>query len=112
MAPFAKVGASKVFNCARSSAPAPHAATLASSAYHAGARISNNSWGTGDQVGWGDYNARAQQYDALVRDARGSDAGNQELVEVFAAGNDGEDNPGEGPNEGYGTILAEGRPRT
>ena len=41
-------------------------------------------------------------------------AGNQEMVEVFAAGNDGEGNPGglPDPNEGYGTIMAEGRPRT
>ena len=108
VAPFAKVGASKVFNCAQVFSSGFAAATLASEAYNAGARISNNSWGTGDQVGWGDYNALAQQYDALVRDARGSDAGNQELVEVFAAGNDGEDTPDEGPNEGYGTILAEG----
>ncbi len=43
----------------------------------------------------------------MVRDARSSVAGNQELVEVFAAGNDGEGNLG-APNEGYGTILAEG----
>jgi subtilisin-like proprotein convertase family protein/subtilisin family serine protease len=107
VAPFAQLGASKVFNCARVFTSGFSAATLASQAYDAGARISNNSWGTGDQVGWGDYNALARQYDALVRDAS-SGAGNQELVEVFAAGNDGEGNPGDVPNEGYGTILAEG----
>ena len=47
----------------------------------------------------------------MVRDARTSVAGNQEMVEVFAAGNDGEGNPDTGglpnPNEGYGTIMAE-----
>ena len=36
----------------------------------------------------------------VVRDARSSDAGNQELVEVFAAGNDGEGNPGAAPQRG------------
>ena len=107
VAPFAQLGASKVFPCgggAGSFTPA----TVASSAYLEDARISNNSWGTGGQAGWGSYSTRAQQYDALVRDARSTDTGNQELVEVFAAGNDGEGNPGVDPNEGYGTILAEG----
>ena len=108
VAPFADVGASKIFNCAGTFSSGFSAATLASQAYNLGARISNNSWGTGDQAGWGDYNARAREYDGLVRDARNSQSGNQELVEVFAAGNDGEGNTGFGPNEGYGTILAEG----
>ena len=107
VAPFAQLGASKIFPCgggAGSFTPA----TVASSAYLEDARISNNSWGTGGQAGWGSYSTRAQQYDALVRDARSTETGNQELVEVFAAGNDGEGNPGVDPNEGYGTILAEG----
>lgn len=107
VAPFAKVGASKIFNCAGGTATFDPA-TLATNAYASGARISNNSWGTGSQAGWGTYSTRAQQYDAVVRDASSSQAGNQGLVEVFAAGNDGEGNSGVGPNEGYGTILAEG----
>ena len=106
VAPFAQLGASKIFSCAGGAATFTPAA-LASNAYAGGAQISNNSWGTGTQAGWGSYTTRAQQYDAVVRDARASDPGNQGLVEVFAAGNDGEGNPGFDPNEGYGTILAE-----
>ena len=42
----------------------------------------------------------------MVRDAH-PDVGDQGMIEVFAAGNHGEDNPGTN-NEGYGTIAAEG----
>ena len=63
-----------------------------SEAFTDGARISNNSWGDG--YADGTYNLDAQEYNALVRDAQpaGSDfaaPGNQEMVIVFAAGNDG-----------------------
>jgi hypothetical protein len=56
-----------------------------------GARISNNSWGAAVS---GAYNASAQAYDRLVRDAQPADAtfpatGNQQMVIVFAAGNSG-----------------------
>jgi len=62
-----------------------------SEAYHDGARISNNSWGSFDD---GVYNSDSQAYDALVRDAQplGSTfpvAGNQEMVIVFSDGDDG-----------------------
>ena len=107
VAPFAQIGASKIFDCGGGTGTFTPA-TVASFAYLEDARISNNSWGTGGQAGWGSYSTRAREYDALVRDARSADPGNQELVEIFAAGNDGEGNPGTGPNEGYGTILSEG----
>ena len=111
VAPFALVGASKIFTCAGAFAGGWTPGTLASNAYGDSARISNNSWGTKGLTSWGDYSTRSQQYDAVVRDARTSVAGNQEMVEVFAAGNDGEGNPDTGglpnPNEGYGTIMAE-----
>ncbi len=60
-------------------------------AYQDGARISSNSWGA--SVG-GAYSANSQTYDSLVRDAQptgstNATAGNQEMVIVFAAGNDG-----------------------
>jgi subtilisin family serine protease len=58
---------------------------VASTAYAAGSRISNNSWG--DQSN--SYDASAQEFDALVRDARPSMPGNQEMVFVFSAGNGG-----------------------
>jgi len=110
VAPFARVGASKIFECDGDFSSSWTPAALAAAAYAGGARISNNSWGTGSLSSWGDYSARSAAYDQAVRDARpggGADAGNQQLVEVFAAGNDGEGNPNF-PDEGYGTISAEG----
>jgi len=61
--------------------------TLQSDAYGSGARISTNRWGT--QGADGIYDSQAQNYDQLVRDAQSAVAGNQEMVIVFAAGNDG-----------------------
>lgn len=59
--------------------------------YHArGARISANSWGADV---YGSYDSQSQEYDALTRDARAGLAGNQGMLFVFAAGN-------EGPNSG------------
>lgn len=55
--------------------------------YAAGARIANNSWG--DPSAMGAYDTGAQEYDALVRDADPLSPGNQELLHVFSAGNDG-----------------------
>jgi subtilisin family serine protease len=58
---------------------------VVSAAYGAGSRISNNSWGNGANA----YDATAQEYDALTRDAQPQSEGNQEMLFVFAAGNDG-----------------------
>jgi len=60
-------------------------------AYHDGARISNQSWG-GDASG--PYDIDAQAFDILVRDAQlravaHPTPGNQEMVIIVAAGNDG-----------------------
>jgi PKD repeat protein len=87
--PFIKVGSSVVFD--PDNFTFPDYTSLQSQAYEDGARISNNSWGAKVM---GDYDIDAQQYDALVRDAQpdGSDfptVGNQEMVIVFSAGNDG-----------------------
>jgi subtilisin-like proprotein convertase family protein len=108
VAPFAQLGASKIFSCSGDFSAAWSPASLALNAHFAGARISNNSWGTPEPSVGGSYSTLAQQYDAVVRDARSNEAGNQELVEVFAAGNNGEGNPGIEPNEGYGSIYPEG----
>ena len=54
--------------------------------YAAGARISSNSWGA-DAAGA--YNTDSQEYDRLVRDSDPVTAGNQEMLEVFSAGNAG-----------------------
>ena len=89
--PFVKVGSSVIFD--PDTFTNPNYPNLQSRAYNNGARVSGNSWGADTA---GDYDADAQAYDALVRDAQptGSTfatAGNQPMVIVFAAGNAGVD---------------------
>ncbi len=60
-------------------------ATLAETTWGQGARVSSNSWGANVA---GFYTSSAQQHDGLVRDAS-SAAGHQQMLFVFAAGNDG-----------------------
>ena len=106
VAPYAQVGASKIFRCTGAAASVNYS-TLTAAAWAGGARISNNSWGISN---FGGYHAASQAYDALVRDAS-PDAGNQEMVEVFSAGNDGDGkgNPLDPKgDEGYGSITAPG----
>jgi hypothetical protein len=90
--PFVSVGSSVIFDPDNSTNPDD--TTVISTAYHNGARISNNSWGDSDSSDDGTYSVDSFEYDALVRDAQPNDArypaaGNQEMVIVFAAGNDG-----------------------
>lgn len=87
--PFVKVGSSVIFDPDYFTDPIY--ADLQSRAYADGARISNNSWGASTA---GEYDIDAQTYDALVRDAQPAGAavaaaGNQPMVILFAAGNDG-----------------------
>jgi hypothetical protein len=83
--PFVRLGSSVIFDPADFTNP--DYPTLEAAAWRSGARINNNSWGDiGDD---GAYNSDAQAYDALVRDADSSTPGNQEMVIVFATGNDG-----------------------
>jgi hypothetical protein len=89
--PFAMLGSSVIFDPTNWTNPSYE--DLMSQAYADGARISNNSWGDGSGED-GLYNMDSQEYDALVRDAQpagslNAAAGNQEMVIVFAAGNDG-----------------------
>ena len=101
--PFVKVGSSVIFDVTNFTSP--NYDDLTSRSYRDGARVSNNSWGADTA---GAYDADAQNYDALVRDAQpgGSavaTAGNQEMVIVFAAGNAGSSastvgSPGTGKN--------------
>ena len=93
VAPRARIGGSKVFNCGGVFNPTAELDDVAGIAYAAGARISNNSWGNTDA---GVYSSESQDYDRLVRDASPGVAGNQQLVEVFAAGNFGDREPGRG----------------
>ena len=92
VAPFVRLGSSVVFD--PGTFTDPDYEDLQSRAYRDSMRVSSNSWGADSNL----YDADAQRYDALVRDAQpaGSavpNAGNQEMVIVFAAGNAG---PGAG----------------
>ncbi len=89
IAPFVKLGSSTIFDS--SEFTNPNYAGLQSRAFRDGMRISNNSWGANNAGG---YDAEAQSYDLLVRDAQPSGSsvpasGNQEMVIVFANGNAG-----------------------
>ncbi len=83
--PAARLGASRIFDRSGKLSGTLLFTNVASAAYARGALISNNSWGNSSN----DYDASAQEYDSLVRDARPSAPGNQELVFVFSAGNGG-----------------------
>ncbi len=88
LAPFVKVGSSVIFD--PDTFTNPNYPNLQSKAYNDNARISSNSWGSSLNT----YTTDSQAYDSLVRDAQptGSTfpvAGNQEMVILFAAGNDG-----------------------
>ncbi len=80
--PFVKLGSSKIFNPDFTS---PNYATMVDMMYRDGARISSNSWGYYSNA----YTIDCQTYDSLVRDARRTESGNQELTIVFASGNQG-----------------------
>jgi subtilisin family serine protease/uncharacterized membrane protein len=56
-------------------------------AYDNGADLVTNSWG--ETVTWGTYGALAVAYDRAVRDANASAPGNQSMIIIFAAGNEG-----------------------
>lgn len=98
--PYGRVGNTKFFNNGGS-------AVLCGGSYQNmirseqlnGALISSNSWGNSSTS----YGPGAQAYDAGTRDANSSQAGNQEMIFLFAAGNDGPSsntvgNPGNGKN--------------
>jgi hypothetical protein len=96
--PFARLGSSVIFD--PDNWTYPNFNNLQSEAYQSGARISNNSWGV--QNG-GLYDATAQNYDALVRDAQPDSStfpatNNQQMVVVFSAGNQGIATPGTAKN--------------
>ncbi len=84
--PFGRVAGSKVFKNSGSWDFYDSYSTLIGNSYNLGARISTNSWGGST---YGDYVQDDQAYDALVRDAAPSIAGNQPITILFAAGNDG-----------------------
>lgn len=83
--PFARIGVTRIFDNRSKQQPHLSFTAIASAAYSAGARISNNSWGNLSNT----YDVSAQEYDGLVRDAQPSVNGNQEMSFVFSAGNFG-----------------------
>jgi subtilisin-like proprotein convertase family protein len=110
IAPRAQVGVSKIFACNQEFDLGPNGSftSITSSAHANGARISNNSWGFSATTSrLGQYHSSSREYDALVRDARPSVPGNQQMVEIFAAGNNGQDAP-EDLKEGYGSVTPPG----
>jgi hypothetical protein len=83
--PYARLGSSRLFDN-RGKPPSQFSFSgIASAAYSAGARISNDSWGNSSN----NYDSAAQEYDSLVRDAQPSTPGNQEMVFVFSVANSG-----------------------
>lgn len=94
IAPRARIGGTTIFSCEGFfDAQGTTFRALAEAAYqtagpgHVGARVGSNSWGDIDAAGA--YDALAQEFDAIVRDAVPGVPGDQELVEVAAAGNEG-----------------------
>jgi hypothetical protein len=88
MNPFGRLGATRVFAPAfdLSGCAGSYSGVIAAN-YAAGARISSNSWGCAGCAG--QYDISSQAYDAGTRDADPLAAGNQELITVFSAGNNG-----------------------
>lgn len=92
IAPYARVGVTAIpLNSQCNGNPIsfpqpPGAIEWESVAYEQGARISTNSWG---DPTISHYDARAQIYDSIVRDAQPNTPGLQQMIEVFAVGNDG-----------------------
>ena len=85
--PFALMGNTKVFADDGSWEPTDEQELAYIDANYArGVRISSDSWGAS---GAGVYDAYAQSYDTVTRDAQPGVTGNQECLFVFAAGNEG-----------------------
>lgn len=59
---------------------------IVAAAYAQGAAFATNSWGS---ASGGAYTASSQTYDAMVRDASSTTAGNQQMLQIFSSGNSG-----------------------
>ena len=87
--PFARIAGTRIFDTAGFDLVSCGSTDsgLIKSVEDNGADIMSNSWGCGGCAG--SYDDSSQAFDLGVRDADISQAGNQELIMVFAAGNDG-----------------------
>ncbi|MGB0133501.1 S8 family serine peptidase [Dokdonella sp.] len=88
MNPFGRLGGTRLFapGFDQNACGGTYTGVIEAS-YAAGARISNNSWGCGACAG--QYDISSQAYDAGTRDADSGSAGNQQLITIFSAGNNG-----------------------
>lgn len=90
ISPYGRVGGTKIFrNVGGSYDDSGCGGTdsgVVQASYAAGAAFTSNSWGA--DVG-GAYNASAQAYDALTRDASTITGGSQQMLHIFSAGNAG-----------------------
>jgi hypothetical protein len=91
IAPWARLGVTAIFGNGSATAT-----SWESTAYGQSARISSNSWGYTNVFR---YDANAQEFDRIVRDSQTGTAGLQQMIVVFAAGNDG---------SGAGTVGSPG----
>ena len=89
VAPWVRVGSSKLLDSCENSTPLGSFGDIAANAYAKGARIVEQPWGFNDPDVLGAYTPVSQAYDAFVRDAQPAVPGNQELVEIKSAGNNG-----------------------
>lgn len=98
VAPFAMLGASKIFQSNQNFDLIDPYTKLVSDAYRDGARVCSNSWGSATNF----YSIDSAEYDLRVRDAVPDQPGNQEMSICFAAGNVGAakaiGEPGSGKN--------------
>lgn len=92
IAPFARIGISKLFPDPGDGFTNTPFSDFIAAAYRGGARISSHSWGAPCDFGCNFYNDDALTFDSLVRDADTGTQGNESMVIVFAAGNDGDIN--------------------
>ncbi|WP_299058175.1 S8 family serine peptidase [uncultured Nocardioides sp.] len=89
VSPYGRLSSVKIFTNAGNYSISRCGSTPAGvvqNAFAGGADLTTNSWGAPVN---GAYNADAQAYDALTRDASASTAGLQQMLHVFSAGNDG-----------------------
>ncbi|MBI3448371.1 MAG: S8 family serine peptidase [Acidobacteria bacterium] len=86
VAPTARVGSSRIFDCAGNGALTRSLSEILEDAWRRGARISNNSWGTGGA----NYDLLAREFDGLVRDVDGDPTnGDQPMIVIASVGNRG-----------------------
>lgn len=104
--PFGRLGGSKVFNNLGGwDLPNDDYPALVAQTYNLGGRISTNSWGADSR---GAYTLDDQVYDALARDAAAAQPGNQPMILVFSAGNEGPDASSSGSPGNAKNVISVG----